>query len=272
MATSTRLTGRWLARPWGRLRVWEAGSGPVCIALHGLGGSGRYWQGLAARVADRFTVVAPDLAGFGHSDMPADVTYDRTFHLANIDALVDDVAAGGRRVIVVGHSLGAVLAGLWTARTTDRLAALALVAAPFPSGQGRAAQGPPEGGERRGGPSRAYATLQALWPILTLPVRSRVFPRPVIVDYIRSTPRSYWQTASNILWDDAAARDLEPLRRLRDRPVLLLSAVDDRRVPAADTDRWSELLPSADRVVTSGGHQLLLRTHFETLAAWLLER
>lgn len=271
MPTSTRLTGRWLVRPWGRLRVWQAGAGPVCLAVHGLGGSGRYWQGLATLVSDRYTVVAADLAGFGHSDKPADVTYDRAFHLANLDALVADVAGDGGRVVVAGHSLGAVLAGLWAARRPERVDALALVAAPFPADGG----GRGYGGESRdgaGAPGRAYAVLQTMWPVVTFPVRSRVFPRPVIVDYMLSTPRSYWQTASNVLWDAAAAAELEPLRRLGDVPELLLNASDDRRVPLSDADRWVGLMPRADRVVTTGGHQLLLRSRFRDLAGWLRGR
>jgi len=50
--------------------VWEAGEGPVILAVHGLGGSGRYWQGLADAAGDRFRIVAPDLGGFGTSDKP----------------------------------------------------------------------------------------------------------------------------------------------------------------------------------------------------------
>ncbi len=32
-----RLHGRWVERPWGRQRVWEAGTGMTLLALHGLG-------------------------------------------------------------------------------------------------------------------------------------------------------------------------------------------------------------------------------------------
>ena len=53
-------------------------------------------------------------------------------------------------------------------------------------------------------------------------------------------------------------RDLDELRALE-------QYVDD----AAFHDRWRALLPSAEHHVVDGGHQVQLRTRFETLAAWL---
>ena len=108
---------------WGRVRVWEAGSGPTLLAIHGVGGSGRYFRGLAERLGDRYRIVAPDLGGFGASDKP-DVAYDRAFHLATLDAV-----AGDGPVTLVGHSLGGTFAALWAASRHDRVAGLALVAA-----------------------------------------------------------------------------------------------------------------------------------------------
>jgi 3-oxoadipate enol-lactonase len=43
------------------MRVWEAGRGQPILLVHGLGGSGRYFERLAARLDGRFRVVAPDL-------------------------------------------------------------------------------------------------------------------------------------------------------------------------------------------------------------------
>src|SRR5579859_6022963 len=104
----------WVERPWGRLRVYVAGSGPAVLALHGLGGSGRYWEGLARAVQGDVTLVAPDLAGFGRSDQP-DVAYDRGFHLDNLDAVVAAIGVAPPST-VVGHSMGGILAALWAER------------------------------------------------------------------------------------------------------------------------------------------------------------
>ncbi|MEX0984551.1 MAG: alpha/beta fold hydrolase [Actinomycetota bacterium] len=81
------MRARRLDMPWGRLRLWEAGEGPTTIlAVHGLGGSGRYWDGLAEAVGPGFRVIAPDLGGFGGSSEPREAA-DRAFHLEALDAV-----------------------------------------------------------------------------------------------------------------------------------------------------------------------------------------
>ncbi|MCA1844762.1 MAG: alpha/beta hydrolase [Actinobacteria bacterium] len=261
------LAGRWVPRPWGRLWLWRAGRGPVVVALHGLGASGRYWEGLARALGDRFTVLAPDLGGFGRSDKPA-LAYDRRFHLDNLDAVVAAGGAGGPTALV-GHSMGGVVAGLWAAKRPERVSGLALVATPFPADQG----GP---GHRYGADGftarqrGAFRAAQLLWPVLTAPVRSRTFPRAVVSDFLRHTPASYWGSARDLLWDGGAAAELAGLCRLA-APALLVSGAGDTRVPSADVERWAALLPGARRQVVAGGHQLLLRSGFQAVADWLAD-
>ena len=126
----TSLRGRWLERPWGRMRVWEAGRGEPILLVHGLGGSGRYFERLAARLDGRFRVVAPDLAGFGSSEKPK-LGYERGAHLEDLDAVAEWF--GDRAPIVAGHSLGGLFAALWASRRPEAVRSLAIVAAPFPS-------------------------------------------------------------------------------------------------------------------------------------------
>ena len=239
------------------------------LALHGLGGSGRYWLGLEAAIADRFTVVAPDHGGFGHSDKPPEAKYDRDFHMANLDTIADEI--GAERIIVVGHSLGGIMGALWAARHPHRVAALALVATPFPATDRRI----PERDERtrlrdqRCRRQALYAALQLAWPIISFPVRSRTFPRPVIADFMRHTLTSYWATARALLWNSETEEALSGLASLPDVPALILSGRNDHNVPSSDAERWARLLPRAQQMESEGGHQLLLRTHFRPLVQWL---
>ena len=257
-----------LEQPWGAQRVWEAGSGPTLLAIHGLGGSGRYWNTLAERVADRFHVLAPDLAGFGHSGK-AGHAFDRASHLDDLDAVLAEMG-GDAPVVLVGHSLGGTLAALWAARHPEATRALTLAATPFPEETPDPRWGPDP---HVPGAVRAAGTLvRTAWPLVAFPLGViRGYPPALVRDYGRQTFRSRSRTLWSTLYDPHVQNDLTDLRSLSSRvPQLLINAADDRTVPIDSQDRWSELLPNAERqVLPEGGHQFLLRTRFESLVRWL---
>jgi pimeloyl-ACP methyl ester carboxylesterase len=79
------------------------GGDPVLLLLHGLGATGEVWDGLLARPWPG-EVLAPDLPGHGRSPRLPEYTFD------SMTAAVADVVPPGRPVVVLGHSLGGVLA------------------------------------------------------------------------------------------------------------------------------------------------------------------
>lgn len=254
------------------MRVWETGEGPPLLAVHGLGGGGRYWRGLADALGGRYHVVAPDLAGFGSSDKPKDAAYDRPFHLADLDAaLAACVPDHDEPVAVVGHSLGAMLALLWSAQHVERVRALGLVATPYPVPGERwdpdAWRGPRATVLR--GVAKAF---RFAWPLLSLPVLlSGRYPGPVVRDFGRQTFRARTRSLYSLWSDPTLLDELPVIERLPPTlPVLLVHAVDDSRVPARNVGRWRRHVPHAEPLLLpEGGHQILLRTDFEPLAAWL---
>jgi pimeloyl-ACP methyl ester carboxylesterase len=250
------------------MRVWQGGSGKApLLAVHGLGGSGRYWDGLARRVGERFRVLAPDLAGFGSSDKPA-VSYDRAFHLECLDAAIRELG-GDEPLVVVGHSLGAVFAALFASRHPGRTAALALAAAPFPTGEGEPAwarRSPPAAVRVAGG------LLRAAWPVVAVPVgAARGYPAAVVRDFGRQRLHGRTRTMVSALYEPSVIDELGSVRRLSPGvPALLVNARDDRTVRLSDQERWADLLPGAARVVLEdGGHQFLLRSGFAPIVSWL---
>jgi pimeloyl-ACP methyl ester carboxylesterase len=246
---------------WGRLSVYVAGDGPPLLLLHGLGGSGRYWSGLAPLLAGRRTLVAPDLAGFGRSDKPP-VQYTREFHLAALDTLVEALGITDS-LAVAGHSMGGILAALFAGRRSHSIESLALVAAPFPRRQMRP-HGTPHGPVR----VAVYRTMQRLLPLLSPLVRSQTFPRAVVADYLRHTLDSYQQTSNALIWDPGVAGELEANRLGSVHPTLLLYSQEDTTIAPDSLERWRALLPGAEVLQIPGAHQLLLRDHFATLARW----
>src|ERR1700757_1182442 len=84
-----------------------AGSGPALLLIHGVGDSSETWEPVMAKLAQRFTVIAPDLLGHGVSDKPR-----ADYSLAAFANGMRDLLAvlDIKRVTVVGHSLGGGIA------------------------------------------------------------------------------------------------------------------------------------------------------------------
>ena len=245
--------------PWGRLNLYIAGTGPPLLLLHGLGGSGRYWAGIAPELAASRRLIAPDLAGFGRSDKPR-ATYDAGFHVAAIEGLL--AAYGIDETEVAGHSMGGILAALLAARRPGLVTRLAVVASPFPRPQERPLNLP------RTLPRRVlYRTLQALLPVIAPLVRAGNFPRAVVADYLRHTVESYDRTSQALIWDTALADEVRSLAT-SPRPTFLLFSDEDTTIHRDSLEKWRAALPQAEWQVVPGGHQLLLRDGFAPLSGW----
>src|SRR4051794_7270962 len=81
----------------------RAGDGPPVVLIHGMVNSSRHWEAVANRLADRYTVIAPDLIGHGDSATPRG-DYSLGAHAAFIRDLL--AVIGVDRASIVGHSLG----------------------------------------------------------------------------------------------------------------------------------------------------------------------
>ena len=73
----------------------------------------RMWRPLIPRLADRFTVVAPDLPGIGDSDIPSD-GLNMARAGARIHGLVQGL--GIEKAVVVGHDIGLMVAYAYAAQ------------------------------------------------------------------------------------------------------------------------------------------------------------
>jgi pimeloyl-ACP methyl ester carboxylesterase len=84
-----------------------AGSGPPLVLLHGITSTSEAWRKVMPRLAERYTVIAPDLIGHGRSAKPRG-----DYSLGAYAAGVRDLLAvlGFERGTVVGHSLGGGIA------------------------------------------------------------------------------------------------------------------------------------------------------------------
>jgi pimeloyl-ACP methyl ester carboxylesterase len=103
-----------------------AGSGPALLLIHGVGDNSKAWECVHAKLAQRFTVIAPDLLGHGESDKPhADYSLP-----AFANGMRDLLAVLGiDRVTVVGHSFGGGVAMQFAYQYPELVERIVLVSA-----------------------------------------------------------------------------------------------------------------------------------------------
>lgn len=91
-----------------RWHVQMMGEGPVLLFLHGTGAATHSWRALAPLLADRFTVVAPDLPGHGFTVGRPVGGLSMTAMARGVADLLRALALAPR--VIVGHSAGAAIA------------------------------------------------------------------------------------------------------------------------------------------------------------------
>lgn len=254
-----RASSRFIEAAGLRWHVQIMGQGPAALLLHGTGASTHSFRDLAPLLAQRYTVVMPDLPGHGFTATPAT---SEGFTLpgvsAGIAALLDSLHM--RPVIAVGHSAGAAIAirmaldGLIEPRVIISLNG-ALLPYPIPSS------------------GIVAAAARAVW---SSPLTARAFAFMAGADstverMLRGTgstidsagKRYYGRLASNPGHVAAAMAlmanwDLHPL--LRDIPTLkphlvLVSGSKDGMVPPSEAYRIRSVVPNAELIPLRGlGH------------------
>ena len=110
---------------------YGAASGPEILLVHGLGQSGLSWaRQTGGTLAETCQIISYDLRGHGDSAKPEDVAAyaDPALWAADLHAVVE--AAGLFRPIIVGWSLGGLIAGYYLKRYgQDRVGGVNLVGA-----------------------------------------------------------------------------------------------------------------------------------------------
>ena len=107
-----------------RVRFHRAGSGPLLVLLHGIASTADTWAPVADALAQRHTILAPDLLGHGESAKPRG-DYSLGAYASGVRDLV--AALGHDRATVVGHSLGGGIAMQFAYQFPERIERLVLV-------------------------------------------------------------------------------------------------------------------------------------------------
>jgi len=112
-----------------RLRYLIAGQGDPVVLLHGYAQTSHMWLPLIAKLARNRTVIAPDLRGIGESATPPD-GYTKAVMAEDIRALMQSL--GLKRIRIVGHDIGLMVAYAYAAQHPAEVDRIALMDAFLP--------------------------------------------------------------------------------------------------------------------------------------------
>jgi pimeloyl-ACP methyl ester carboxylesterase len=244
---------RELDLPQGRLRYFEAGSGPPIVFVHGLLVNANLWRKVVERLSPEFRCIALELPLGSHTlPMPADA--DLTpYGLAELIAEALE-ALSLEQVTLVGNDTGGALCQMLVTRRPERIGRLVLTSCDY----------------RDNFPPRMFryfkpaAAIPGAMKLLMLPMRLRAPRRlPFAFGWLVTRPIDREAEDSYLLAGmliDGVERDLkrvikglntrytnEAADRLRefDKPALIAWSCEDRFFKPAHAERLAQELPNA---------------------------
>lgn len=239
-----RLAGRWA-------NCVDLGDGPPILFVHGLGGCWQNWLEQLPVLAERHRVIAMDLPGFGHSEMPAEtITISR--YSAWLDQLCDVLGIGP--TAVVGNSMGGFIGAELAVSRPERVERLALVAA----------AGLSIDDERRNPDlilarrtrvivtwAAAHLDILARRPELRARALRFVFehadrlPGPLVSEQLKGTGKPGFAGALDALTSYPIRSRIPEIAC----PTLIVWGTRDRLVPLRDAHEFGELIPGSRKVI-----------------------
>ena len=116
-----------------KLHYMTAGHGTPLILLHGYAETSLMWKPIIPALAERFTVIAPDLPGIGDSGIPSD-----GLDMKSAAVRIHDLAKslGVQKAEVVGHDIGLMVAYAYAAQFPTEVTKLVLMDAFLPGVEG----------------------------------------------------------------------------------------------------------------------------------------
>ena len=106
------------------LNAYVQGSGFPILCLHGHPGSGQSMSVFTQHLGQRFQTIAPDLRGYGKSQTRQD--FVMTDHVVDLEQLLDRYQI--ERCLILGWSLGGIMAMELALKRPDRVTGLILIA------------------------------------------------------------------------------------------------------------------------------------------------
>jgi len=250
----------------------ERGAGDIAVVmLHGVGGGKEYWTPqIESLAAAGYRAVAWDMPGYGES--PAIEPYDMAGLARSLAGLLDVLAA--RRVVLLGHSMGGMVAQEAMIRGPQHIAGLILSATSPAFGKADGAW-QQDFLRQRLGPLDAGRTMAevaaALVPDMIGAEAEPAGVRLASEVMARVPPDTYRKALHAIVGFDRRAA-LPSIRV----PMLAIAGERDRTAPPAVMEKMASRIPDAAYMLLPGcGHLANLerpRAFNDAVLGWLKKR
>lgn len=252
----------------------DVGSGETVLLIHGSGpgvSAWANWRLSLPALSQRFRVLAPDMAGFGFSERPANYQYSMQNWVAQAVGLLD--ALNIQQASVVGNSFGGALALALAIHHPERVKKLVLmgsVGVPFKI---------TEGLDRVWGYEPSLDAMKGLLDIFAYN-RALVTDELAELRYQASIRPGFQESFSAMFpaprqrWVDAMSSSLADIRALP-HPTLIIHGRDDKVIPLQNAYDLLDLIERSElHVFGQCGHwtQIEHAASFNQLVAEFLER
>ena len=247
----------------GEIAFVDAGEGPGVVLLHGFPTSSFLWRREIPLLAARMRVIAPDLIGYGQSDLPPDADLSVAGQARHVGELLAHLGLGG--VAAVGHGFGGGVAQRLA--LDGAAAALVLIDSiafdAWPSRSTRDLQAaPPPAGEEA---AEAEAVVSA-W--LAQAVSKRPLAPAETAAYLepwRRDPAALRRALAGL--DGLGLDGTEAALAALDVPALVLWGEEDPFLPVALAERLGEVLDGSTVALLPGCGHLVGEDAPETVGA-----
>ncbi len=259
--------GRFIELDGVRLHYVERGEGPAVVLLHGNALTLKDFEasGLLDELAATNRVVAFDRPGFGHSSRPRDRLWTPSAQAKLLAAALQQLDVGP--ALVVGHSMGTMIAAALALDHPERVRGLALIGGYYyPSARVDALLVAPVALPILGDVLRYTATPLAARAMLGKMIKIMFSPRPVPAVFGATLSPEMMLRPAQLRADAADGALMVPsavsmhkrYHELANLPLLLITGAEDRVVDSdAQSGRLHRELPlSSFCLVPDGGHMV----------------
>lgn len=246
------------------LNVVEQGSGPPLLLVHGFPLDHAMWSGQIGELAKEFRVIAPDLRGFGQSEVTTGTVTMQQY--ADDLAKLLDALGVNEPVAFCGLSMGGYIAWQFVARHRNKLGALIVADSRAVADNEKAAAGRKETAdkvEKEGSKVVADAMLAKLFPAGEIE-RGAPFVKATQAVMLAAPPEGVAAALRGMAERPDFTSELPKI----DVPTLIICGEEDAIAPPAEMQAIAKAIPGAKYVCIAGaGHMAPLEKPAEVNAA-----